>query len=62
MPDVSYQTKYEPGDQILLDGQYTTILDLEDGEYQLTRKGRIKWIDARDIDAVAKPVPEQPEC
>lgn len=56
MPDVSYLPKYEPGDQILLDGQYTTILALEEGEYRLTRKGRIKWIDAREIDAVAKTV------
>jgi len=56
MPNETYIPKYKPGDQIILDGQYTTILDLEDGEYRLTRKGRLKWIDAREIDAVAKEV------
>lgn len=59
MSDVSYQPKYDAGDDIMLDGQYTTILDVEDGEYELVRKGRIRWVDASDIDAVAEPRVQQ---
>jgi len=51
-----YEPNYKPGDQIFLDGQYTTVLGLESGEYLVAKKGRLKWRDAREIDAVAETV------
>jgi len=52
----SYQLKYEPGDQIIINGRYHTILDVdeEDNEYKMGWKGRFRWKDAQEIDATAK--------
>jgi len=53
----SYNLKYEVGDQIILDGRYCVVLDVdrEENEYRLARKGRLRWHDAQEIDAVSSP-------
>lgn len=54
MSELSYQTKFDEGDEIILNGAYITILDKEDGEYYIPQRGRLKWVDAAEIDAVAE--------
>jgi len=58
MTDFKYQTKFEPGQEIIMAGTFYTILDLrrenDEPEYKMAIKGRIKWIDATDIDAQAE--------
>ena len=51
----SYQLQYEPGDQIIIEGRYHVILDVDeqDNEYHMAWKGRFRWKDAQEIDAVA---------
>jgi len=50
----TYQPKYEPGDTILYDGKYVTILDLEvrrdSWKYRFAPKGTFKWKDAALVD------------
>ncbi len=53
MPDINYQPKFEEGETIMLDGRYTIILGVEDGEYYVSKKGRLRWMDASDIDSTA---------
>lgn len=53
--DISYLPKFEEGDEIFMDGRYMTILDLEDGQYYVARKGRFRWVDASEIDSLAEP-------
>jgi hypothetical protein len=52
-----YQLKYGAGDEIIVNGRYHTILDVdeEDNEYYLAWKGRFRWQDAQEIDATAEP-------
>jgi len=54
----SYNLKYEEGDEFILDGRYQTVLDVdeEENEYFLAWKGRLRWKDAQEIDALAKDV------
>ena len=49
----SYQPKFKKGDEIIIDGRYTVILDAKDKEYLLNRKSRVRWVSASDIDAIA---------
>lgn len=62
MTDVQYQPKFDPGQEILMDGAFYTILDLrrenDEPEYKMAVKGRIKWIAASEIDAQAEPYNE----
>ena len=52
-----YQLKYEAGDQIIVNGRYHVILDVdeEENEYYLAWNGRFRWQDAQEIDATAEP-------
>lgn len=57
----NYQRKYNRGDQFMIEKRYHTIIDVddEDDEYLISWKGRLKWKDAREIDAISEPVSNQ---
>jgi len=62
MTDVQYQPKFEPGEEIIMDGAFYTILDLRrennEPEYKMAMKGRIRWKSASHIDSQAEPYNE----
>jgi len=50
---MSYTPNYDVGDRIYLDGRHTVILGYEDEKYRLSKRGKMKWVDVREIDAEA---------
>jgi hypothetical protein len=53
-----YQRKYDRGEQLMIEQKYLTIIDVDDenDEYLMSWKGRLRWKDVREIDAISEPV------
>jgi hypothetical protein len=45
----------------MIEQRYHTIIDVDDeeDEYLMSWKGRLKWKDVREIDAISEPVSSQ---
>jgi hypothetical protein len=54
----NYQRKYDEGDQFMVEKRYHTVIEVDDeeDEYLVSWKGRLRWKDVREIDAISEPV------
>lgn len=48
-----YQPKHEALETVIIEGAYVTILEVDGDRYRLSINGRLKWRDAREVDAIS---------